>query len=85
MILFDPAYLGTYAILVVLLVLSAFYPKESWALVFMLELRIKLFFTKIKLAWLTFLLIRRIRKDFKNGDVPDLSWKNIWPKDNADS
>ena len=85
MILFDPAYLGTYTILVVLLVLSAFYPKESWALVLMLELRIKLFFVKIKFAWLTLLLIRRIRKDFKNGNVPELSWKNIWPKDNEDS
>tara|TARA_B100002051_G_C16320074_1_gene431743 strand:- start:14 stop:268 length:255 start_codon:yes stop_codon:yes gene_type:complete len=84
MTLYDPAYLGTYCILAVLLVLSVFYPKEAWALVFMLELRIKLFFTKIKLAWLTFQLIRRIRQDFTEN-APDLTWKNIWPRDKEDS
>ena len=80
--LLDPSYFGTYCLLVFLLVAVAWWPSESAALTWVLGLRVKILFVKIKAAVLTYRLLSAMARSARGTGVqtPPITWENIWPK-----
>ena len=77
----DPHLIGSYLTLYVAFILVLLWPKESLEAGLHLDLQVRLFFLRIRLAVYTTLLFLQLRRQFRQSGlpVPPFKWSMIWP------